>query len=135
MCALSSANISIGATKVQIFIETAKFLYIFGKNDWFTVYRLPFTIFISRRYRRSRRYFFRTKTEKTPSEALKLFSEFYVLSVMALSLKTSFYATATTLITTTRVVQALIKEKHAAFVKPKNNFYVNPSNYKSFISL
>jgi hypothetical protein len=32
MCALSSANISIGATKVQIFIETAKFLYIFGKK-------------------------------------------------------------------------------------------------------
>ena len=63
---------------------------------------------------------FRTKTKKTPFEYLKLCLSFYVSSVIALSLKTSFYAIAIPHVTTTEVVQVL-KRKNMRLFEPKNN--------------
>jgi hypothetical protein len=68
---------------------------------------------------------------------LEALLEFYVLSVMAVLLKTSFYTTATTLTTSTIVATRPQKEKQAVCSKPKNSFsaklYKNASEYESIL--
>ena len=55
--------------------------------------------------------FYFKKNRENPFRCLETLSELYVLSVMSVSLKTSFYATATSLITSTNVASSPLKEK------------------------